>query len=435
MNQLTDAGLHRDEEPVPQQVLREEVLRELDQILKSTSFRKSPRGRQFLSYVVEQKLNGREDDLKERTIGVEVFQRAPGYATGDDPVVRVQASDVRRRLEQYHQANSNSGPVRIDLPVGSYCPSFQRPTVNQQLAPAVDQNQDLVAAPRRPHQQPMIFWIVSALCSILAFVAGLAIMKLKSPVHHESVLNQFWGPVFNTQQPVLICLARPVGYRPSAALYERYAASHPGTFQSEDDRWNIPLPLDGKEKLVWSDIDIVNGGVEDGDVFAAIKLSAVLVQIGKPSQVRIGTAYSFEDLRNSPAVVIGAFDSKWTMRLVSNLRFAYVEEGGQTFIREQIPGGRSWHFRSAQSQQPGADYAIVGRLMDSKTGQFDIVAGGITSQGTETSGEFLSSPEYLRQGLRAAPSDWQNRSSLFVLETTITDNIAGPPHVVASYFW
>src|ERR1700734_2989621 len=112
MNQLTAAGLLRDEEPVPQQELREEVLRELDQILKSASFRKSPRGRQFLSHVVEQKLSGREDDLKEHTIGVEVFQRAPGYATGDDPVVRVQASDVRRRLEQYYQANSSSGTVR-----------------------------------------------------------------------------------------------------------------------------------------------------------------------------------------------------------------------------------------------------------------------------------------------------------------------------------
>ena len=65
------------------------VLRELEDILASQPFRHSKRSKQFLNYVIQHKLEGRDDLLKERTIGIEIIQRKAGYATGDDPVVRV----------------------------------------------------------------------------------------------------------------------------------------------------------------------------------------------------------------------------------------------------------------------------------------------------------------------------------------------------------
>src|SRR5215831_8602563 len=102
---------------------RAAVLRELDKILSSSFFKSASRCRQFLSYVVLNKLEGHTEQLKERTIGTEVFHRPPGYATGDDPVVRVQAGEVRRRLEQYYQGSPHPD-LRIELPVGSYSPIF-----------------------------------------------------------------------------------------------------------------------------------------------------------------------------------------------------------------------------------------------------------------------------------------------------------------------
>jgi hypothetical protein len=104
---------------------KEAVLRELESILSSPFFRTSNRSKQFLSYVVQHTLEGNHEPLKERTIGAKLFQRPVGYATGDDPVVRVQAGEVRRRLEQYHHAGPNDSPVRIELPVGSYAPEFR----------------------------------------------------------------------------------------------------------------------------------------------------------------------------------------------------------------------------------------------------------------------------------------------------------------------
>jgi len=100
------------------------ILLELERILTSRPFRSSGRSKQFLSYVVRNSLDGHLENLKERTIGTEVFERDPDYATGDDPVVRVNAGEVRRRLEQYYYGAPTDTPVRIEIPLGSYIPEF-----------------------------------------------------------------------------------------------------------------------------------------------------------------------------------------------------------------------------------------------------------------------------------------------------------------------
>ncbi len=111
---------------------REAILRELERITRSPYFRQSERSKQFLSYVVQCQLAGQEDTLKERTIGIDVYKRASGYATGDDPVVRVQAGEVRRRLSQFYETQINTPEVRIELPLGRYSPRFHwKPAENQ----------------------------------------------------------------------------------------------------------------------------------------------------------------------------------------------------------------------------------------------------------------------------------------------------------------
>src|SRR6202007_2395226 len=104
---------------------KEAVLRELESILSSPFFRTSKRSKRCLADMVQRTLEGKHEPLKERPIGAKLFQRPTGYSTGDDPVVRVQAGEVRRRLEQYHHAALNQSPVRIELPVGSYAPEFR----------------------------------------------------------------------------------------------------------------------------------------------------------------------------------------------------------------------------------------------------------------------------------------------------------------------
>jgi len=176
-------------------------------------------------------------------------------------------------------------------------------------------------------------------------------------------------------------------------------------------------------------------GVAIGDAYAGVSLSGLLGQIGKPSQVRIGSNYSFEDLRNSPAVVVGAFNNRWTMDLTKNLHFGFAEKDGTFFIQEQTPGGRAWALNPGDSGDDYSDFAIVGRILDSRTGQFIVIVAGVGGTGTQAAAEFVSHREYLEKALRDAPPDWQKKNLEIVVETNVTDSVAGPPHVVTAYYW
>jgi hypothetical protein len=400
------------------------ILVELHNILESLSFRNSVRGKQFLSYVVQHKLEWRDELLKERMIGIEIFNRKADYPTADDSVVRVQAGEVRRRLEQYYYAAPGPSPVRIELPHGSYAPEFRW----RNGPPFV------VKTPDSPGKKRWLTGTAMAVAVVaLAVIAGLATKLYQKP--SESALQQFWSPVFATSQPVLICLAKPVFYRPSLELYRRYSMSHPGTFQTEVERYSQPLPFDPKEKLVWGDLLLYHEyGVAVGDVYVAARLSALFDHIDKPSQIRVGTN-SFEDLRNSPAVMVGAFNNRWTLQMTSNLRFGFAEQEGSLRIQEQGPLGMARSRVLGPHGEVQEDFAIVTRLLDSKSGQVLIVAAGIGAAGTQAAGEFVSRRDYLEQAFRKAPPDWQKKNLQVLLQTTVTDSVPGPPQVIGTYFW
>ena len=98
----------------------------VEEVLHGEAFRGSHRSGQFLRYVVNQAINGHCDELKERLIGIEMFGRSPSYDTGEDAIVRVTASDVRRRLLQHYGTYGTSSEFRIRLPLGSYIPEIIR---------------------------------------------------------------------------------------------------------------------------------------------------------------------------------------------------------------------------------------------------------------------------------------------------------------------
>ena len=101
-----------------------QIREELRKILESDAFKGGKRAQDFLQRVVEHALAGRLDNLRERMLGVEMFGRRVDYDTANDAVVRVKATEVRRRLGQYYQGLQSPVSIRIQLPPGSYVPQF-----------------------------------------------------------------------------------------------------------------------------------------------------------------------------------------------------------------------------------------------------------------------------------------------------------------------
>src|SRR5215469_15199417 len=99
---------------------------ELRRILDSKYFANSPKKSRFLEFVSEQTFLGNEDKLNEYLIGVEVYERGVDFDPQTDPIVRVQAYEIRRVLKKYYEEEGKDSPIRLDLPAGHYIPVFVR---------------------------------------------------------------------------------------------------------------------------------------------------------------------------------------------------------------------------------------------------------------------------------------------------------------------
>jgi Tol biopolymer transport system component len=104
---------------------------QLQRILASPVFVGSPRSAQFLHFCVRNSSGKKTVELKETTIAVGVFNRAPDYNPKIDPIVRVHARRVRDKLDEYYRTDGNDDPIRIDLPKGGYVPRISRTLPNR----------------------------------------------------------------------------------------------------------------------------------------------------------------------------------------------------------------------------------------------------------------------------------------------------------------
>src|SRR5215471_19188948 len=113
----------------------EAARRQLDRILESPGFARNERLSRFLRFVVERHLEGRNDDLKESVIALEIFGRPADYDPKRDPIVRTEASRLRARLGEYYLGEGKGDALIIELPKGGYVPVFREVTATPESTP------------------------------------------------------------------------------------------------------------------------------------------------------------------------------------------------------------------------------------------------------------------------------------------------------------
>jgi len=105
---------------------RDKVREQLSRIVKTHHFNNSRRYPALLRFIVEETLEGRGEFLKERLLGVRVFDRPADYDTATDPIVRVTIAEIRKRIAQYYHDEEHDAEIRIELLPGRYAPEFRR---------------------------------------------------------------------------------------------------------------------------------------------------------------------------------------------------------------------------------------------------------------------------------------------------------------------
>ncbi|HWZ82894.1 MAG TPA: hypothetical protein VNW47_09730 [Terriglobales bacterium] len=425
---------------------RPEVGEFLDDILQSTPFRTSRQCQDLFRYIVEHSLAGSEESLRERVIGMEVFGRAPDYDTAQDPVVRVRAADVRKRLAQYYQTQKNStGQWKIEIPTGSYKAQFHPPEgAVSQIAEAPDATHPSSAAivSQQPEQlagnTPLrkgnVFWATGAVILLAAVFAGLMLTQ-HTTTPAGNAIDLFWGPVLENPRPVFVCTGSNSVYVLSSKAIGKYRTIHP---HPQDATTNLEtvVPLEELRILSGDDfIPVKDRFLTTGDASAIAQVSSLLTSRHHPYDLRFGTDLSFGDLRNSAAVLIGAFNNSWTLNMTGNLRFVYESgDSPQMHVQDKLDPSRSWWPKSL-GEKDSDDYAIVSRILDSKTGSSLVIIAGLTHRGTQAAGDFITNPDLVAEFVKQAPKDWSRKNLQIVLHTNVVNDIPGSPTVVASYSW
>lgn len=396
----------------------EEIRKALDGILASALFRGSRRCQNLLRRIVGETLSGHIDSLKERSLGMEVFGRPADYDTGQDPVVRSTAAEVRKKLAQYYQEPGHRSEARIELPPGSYIAEFQF---------SIARNGAAASATRRPD------WRLILIAGAIS-LASLSVLALtKTPLTlTRSDLDQLWEPVVKTPGSVLVGVGLQAAYNLRSA-------------EAQDAVQGIVVPRSGGDTAPRPAIrekDLVllqDRYMALDDALCLVRLTALLDRRGKPFHIRAVQSMSFADLRDTPAVLIGAFDNPWTLRAADSLRFTFRKDGrhdtGMVYDH-QHPENRDWMLTNYWPDWDiSSDYAIVTRMLDATTDRPVIIAAGLTQYGTIGAGELLTSPEYFSEAARHLPPDWRKRNLQIVLRVPVVNRIAGRPGILASHVW
>jgi hypothetical protein len=420
-----------------------DVRKALPAILRSPPFHSSKQSQELLQYIVDQTLAGHFEMLKERIIGAHVFGRRADYATNDDPIVRARAAEVRKRLALYYQAAPEE-PVRIGIPSGSFRAIFewtgqnpvQMPSVLSHGAKFPQTPEDPIVSPI-PHEvighdvRPSSGkfrrrnWLVAIAASV-AILFGALIYNIPSP--EARGFNQFWSPILDNPHTTLIYVGGNAVYQLSPSYLDSYYRQHPRS-QTEEMGFESYIPLLPGAKIDAKDLyPAKDTFVTIGDVAAITRIESLLVRRNRQFNIRFGDDVAFGDLRESPTILVGAHNNPWTLAMTGDLRYAF---DGRNGIMDRMNPQKRWSTTAAFTE----DYAIVSRVLNSKTGTTMITVAGVGFAGTQAAAEFVTNPQSISAMVKSLPQGWDKKDLQIVLHTTVTNQLPSAPDVVATYCW
>jgi hypothetical protein len=315
------------------------LARSLDQVLSSPPFRNTQQCQNLLRYIVKHTLAGGDHLLRERVIGSEVFGRRPDYEPGEDPVVRLRAEEVRKRLAQFYQSAAEVPDVHIDIPPGSYRATFRWRDGSNSLLHEAEHSLATQPVEPEPHPIPHMpdfhqaatalaeispptfknrVWHIYTAVTLLFLAVVLVVVSIPWYGPQASRFRAFWGPWTNSSKPVIIAIGSNAVYRLSDSMTADYARKN--HLETHGEEFFVPLAPDASVK--GSDlVPAENSFVALGDVAAVSYIVANLTRQRQSFQERFPNDISFAELRNSPSLLVGGFNNPMTLELTKDMPF------------------------------------------------------------------------------------------------------------------
>lgn len=424
-------------------VTPEQQRTQLEKILRSEVFRPAPGLQKFLEYVASKTIEGLSHEIKEYTIGTEVFERPADYDPRIDTVVRVQAHRLREKLKEYYGGEGAEDSILLVIPKGHYVPSFsRRATVENKGAipepsPGLSENPETTKL--RPAVQPngnsarlrlgggserrSLLWVLAGLTAVAVLLsAGLALRSLRSGPSEEDGQGRLEAagqpPTTDLSGPLRDLWAGFAGAESSPivtysnTVFLATETSDLLRLKSEDavDNLGAPASTDMAGRLVANPRLLQDAGpvfFEDvytgtGEVEAVFYLTRLFGQLRSPLQVKRSRLMTTDDLTRHDVIFLGSTREDALLAglpLAQDFAFAWPRLpqgvwGGQISNLHPLPGERPIY---EVERDPGthvvrADYALVSFLPGMAPNRRIAILGGLTTFGTQAAAEFATSP-------------------------------------------
>jgi hypothetical protein len=387
----------------------DEILDALARIIGSRQLRESAQLQHFFDYIVRETLAGRQDGLKEYTIGCRVFNRKPDYDTRHDGIVRVQATSLRKRLDKYYSDEGTADTVGIELPRGGYVPSFHyRPAVIEVPAtvPAVETVEVLPTAQQLP--APATFgrtirpWAMFAAGVAVALVfAAIAIRwwlpRAQSAAVHRMVeaspsdFPELWGSFFVPGSRSLVGFGVPLFYSFGGLYIRDVKINTPG---NEKDGRVLDIARQYGAAAVPNDTTYTGLG----EAIGTNLVSSFLTTRGVPVRVTNAHTIGNSELKNNNLVVISSLRFQTLLR-ARNLptEFEFIPVSPEVIRNRHPRAGEKAEYVFESGAGVSTSYALVGLWQGAEKDRRILFIGGVHTWATQAATEFVLNPNRLRE--------------------------------------
>jgi len=296
--------------PIEAGVSTDAIQAQLEKILSSVDFTRSERLSRFLRYAVEQTLQGRGEQIKEHTLGIEVFDKTLSYDPRIDPIVRVEATRLRSKLKEYYATQGRDDPILIELHKGSYMPAFQKQEQSRADFPP------LGATPTQPAPRSPRDWKMIALAAVLLLAAGATFwasvlhsrnlslqrqVEAAKPPVTEREFDLIWRQFLAPETPTFVVFGSPLFFnsRQAGFFLRRHVLNDPANFQSDD---NFRLLQERVGPLEGPRYDYA----EMGETIALQRLTAFFGRRGKTLTALPAHVATWESIKDGNLIFLGA---------------------------------------------------------------------------------------------------------------------------------
>lgn len=414
---------------------------ELRRVLESKYFANSPKKTRFLEFVCEQSFLGNGEKLNEYLIGVEVYDRGVDFNPQKDPIVRVQAHEIRRLLNRYYAEDGRTCLIRLDLPSGHYVPVFGRSASEESAAdvpPALEGGKAQV--PNRLHLSVTL--ALGGLCIVLTAVlvfsswkSGQAAQPKTQSSNLPDGIEWFWRPFLPPAEAPLITI-------PNHPLLR---AAHDGdSAQTLAEGHEIPkasLPefrdtIHFRELKRFVFVPSLTDFTSVGETLGVVNLCKMFASVGQGCRVQPSRLVNFEEIKGDNAILLGGNQS-WSGRVFLNAP-GFHFQSGLILNRSPQPGEKEIYkpeFDSVTNQLT-RDYAVVLMMPNERKEKRVLLIYGIYTQGSQAAIEYLTNPERmaeLRKLLLDLSPDHKTIPAYFqvLLTTTVENSVPGKSSLVA----